>query len=615
MCGFFGWIGPNLINNSEILHRVSEAIMHRGPDDSGQLVREHFGLGFRRLSIIDLSQAGHQPMSTSDGAYHIVFNGEIYNYKEFLPELSRKGVRFVGHSDTEVLLYMLSVEGKSSLSKLNGMFAFCFVDEQKGTFLIARDRLGVKPLYYTISNGRLFFSSELTPLLHFPIESLDIDLLSLNRYLHFGHIAPPQTIYQGIKKLEPGSYIEGRLQRPEDITIKKWWSLEKTELNHSRTAKQLLDETDALLDDATKIRLIADVPIGLFLSGGIDSSLVACYASRQNNKPVALSVTFDESEYSELDQAKLIAKHLGLDLITVPVRSGSLAETPQIISHVGEPFDDSSIVNQYNLARESRKYATVFLTGDGGDEAFAGYNEYVRTFNNLNKYRFLSFVPYVLPFYDRFLPWDSNFRQQAAKLAAGYKDMGMLIRNNFRDPLISKLLKKEYQVSDKLLEEQAQAVWHSSSDFAYIGRMQRYDYNMYLEPDILVKVDRATMAHSIEVRSPFLDYRLVELAASIPPSHNINGYRGKMLLRNLLQRYLPKNIYEAPKRGFGLPIAQWLNKSFRENLYDEIIAEMPNFFNHDMLAKILKSSARRDLSAIVWRLWILYIWYITCHRI
>jgi asparagine synthase (glutamine-hydrolysing) len=611
MCGFLGWIGNSGIDKNEFI-KIGFTMKHRGPDDCGFLLKENFGLGFRRLSILDLSENGHQPMSILNESKHIVFNGEIYNESEIRKGLEKDNIEFKGNSDTEVLLHFLSGKGENALPHLNGMFSFCFIDENSGRFLIARDRLGVKPLFYSIWNGVLYFASELPTLMKFGLPN-EINLNALNKYVRFGNIASPETIYKNIFKLEAGSFISGHITKPVEIHLKKWYNLPLEE-NKNKSELQWLNEIDELLFDATKIRLSADVPTGLFLSGGIDSSLIAHYCSVQDTfkKPKAISVIFDEKEFSEYEIAKEVASSKSLELITLKLQGDKLNNIDPVLKNVGEPFSDSSIINQYYLSLEAKKHATVFLSGDGGDEAFAGYVEYIKSYGFNWNVAFASTIAKVFYSPLSFLfKDDNNLKQQLAKLSVGPEYMGTSIRMNFNEPILTKLLAKTFQVSNAELTDQIFSSWKKTEGMPLVKRMQIHDYGFYLEPDVLAKVDRSTMANSIEARSPFLDYRIVELGLSVPNEFNIMGNQGKYLLRKLAERHLPASVCRAPKKGFGLPFRSWITESLKKDVLNLVKANNHGYWDESVLSFVVSNADSKtyDMDTIFWRIWMFEIWY------
>ncbi|MBK8563714.1 MAG: asparagine synthase (glutamine-hydrolyzing) [Saprospiraceae bacterium] len=501
---------------------------------------------------------------------------------------------------------------EATLSMLNGMFAFAYVDENKGNFIIARDRLGVKPLYYTLQNGVLYFASELPTLLEFGLKK-EISKLALNKYLRFGNIASPETIYQGIFKLEPGHFLIGRLNEQVLVEKRCWWSLPSKE-DDSLTESQWLEKIDDLLLDATKIRLISDVPVGLFLSGGLDSSLVAHYASKQNEfqKPKAFTVVFNEEDYNEYPIAKDVAKHEGLELVPLKLEQDAIKDLDLITANIGEPFSDSSLINQYYLSKEARKHATVFLTGDGGDEAFGGYTEYLKA-SRLGKYfgTASSLAKILYSPMQWLIKDDTNLKQQLAKLSIGPKYLGAGIRMNFMEPILTKLIGNQFKVDTEEITEQIFMTWDKSQGLPLVKRMQFFDYIHYLEPDVLTKVDRATMLHSIEARSPFLDYRVVELGLSIPNEHNIDGKTGKNLLRKLALTHLPATVAHAPKKGFGLPYRNWINEEMKKHVFDLNKKNGHNIWDKEIFRKVVQNAdtPKYDMYSIFWRIWMFEEWY------
>lgn len=616
MCGLFGWLGSNPNFKDVVYQNISDAMHHRGPDDDGITWGSNYMLGFKRLSILDLSHAGHQPFSSEDGRYHLVFNGEIYNYKDLIDLLPLDCLPLKSNSDTEVLFKLLILKKENILSFLNGMFCFVFIDSKLNTCLIARDRLGVKPLFYSLVNGTFYFASELPSLLKFGIKR-KINNISLNQYIRFGQINAPSTIYENIFKLEPGSYLSIPLNDVHHYKCTAWWELDIIE-NVQKEEGKWLKEIDDLLFDATKIRLVSDVPVGIFLSGGIDSSLIAHYTSIQSisNKPIALSVKFDDKEYNEFQVAQKVAKAKGLELIPISITESDLDQIEISLNNVGEPFTDSSILNQYNLSKEARKHATVFLTGDGGDESFAGYSEYIYTKKIDNLLPHVSmFSKALYPILSKFLSDDNNLKQQLSKLALGPDLVGTAIRINHQEPLLKALIKKEFMVHETEILSEIYTQWSKSEGLPLTKRLQLFDLKNYLEPDVLVKVDRATMLNSIESRSPFLDYRIVELAMKIPTRYNVYDGLGKQLLRKLASKNLPEEVCKLPKKGFGLPYRKWLTDDVKKQLIALNKINNHGFWENEIFFKIVENgdSDKYDYYSIFWRIWMFELWYANCY--
>jgi len=610
MCGFWGLIGASVEN--KLADKLQSSLYHRGPDQGKVLNTDKYAFGFRRLSILDLSALGIQPMLSKDGKYVLIFNGEIYNYKELLnslPEEYRQDI--VGHSDSAVLLQYLRWKGEHAFNKLNGMFAFCFMNIETGDFYIVRDRFGVKPLFYSVQNNHLYFASELSTLLEFGF-SLEINVAALNQYVRMGNVMTPNTIYNNIHSLIPGHALKGNLKNLNSVNLIQWYKL-FVEENRTNTEKKWLDQIDELLFDATSLRLVADVPVGLFLSGGIDSSLVAAYASKSlERKPLALTIKFNETDSSEYILAEEIAKHLNLSHKLFTLGSGNLNDVEKSLFNLGQPFNDSSIINQFNLSEMARKEAIVFLTGDGGDEAFAGYVEYSKVYGMQHKLPLMSSISQIAyPFVKNFIADNKNVKQQLSKLALGQEYLGTAIRMNYQEPLLVKLMNKKYRLDPESFASEQYKDWHRTKGFNLVKRMQYYDYKNYLEPDVLTKVDRATMAHSIEARSPFLDYRIVELGLSIPTKFNLNGNEGKILLRKLAGRYLPESIVNAPKKGFGLPYRSWIDEKIKENLRKILKENNHDFWDMSKIDFIIKNADQNDYDydGIFWRIWMFELWF------
>lgn len=617
MCGFIGAIGP-WTASEEARARLAQALpllRHRGPDREAIAVGSGWMLGFCRLSIQDLRPTADQPMYAKDRSSVIVFNGEIYNFRTLARELLSQGDSLTTTGDTEVLLSLLARQGRAALPRLNGMFALAHLDLKSGQFLLVRDRLGVKPLYLATQDDTLFFASEIPALLSLLPHQPELDLLAVHRYLALGFVPPPQTIWKNIHKLEPGHLLAGELASPLVTRIERWWDLPFPEAHHRDTDQAL----DALLADATSQRLVADVPVGVFLSSGVDSSLVTHYVQHSPNGASvrALTVSFSEDArvYDETGPAQAWAQKLGIEHVRVPALASILDELPRIAWHCGEPFSDSSVVNQYILCRAAKQVGTVFLSGDGGDEALAGYSEYIRLHHHGAKLRRATTWTRGWP--ERLasrLPVFSPWAQRLMKLSCAGDRFGASVRNNFRDPIWSYLVADRAAFSRDELEEPVWRTWQKSAGLPLVTRMQRFDYQMYLEPDVLVKVDRASMAHAVEVRSPLLDYRLVEWAQSLLPEDLIQNGQGKAPLRRLLGKHQGQALQRLPKRGFGLPIEKWIGQTHERAVRDLLLdpeAAMRGIWAKGALERVLDRNAKtagHPLSGVVWRCLMLELW-------
>ena len=571
MCGIFGWIGAEPEFARDAVACMSRVLAHRGPDDEGFEMGRGWGLGFRRLSILDLSPQGHQPMSYADARYWIIFNGEIYNYVELRRKLERAGETFSSSSDTEVLLRMLARYGPQALGQLNGMFALAFVDTERRTFLLARDRLGVKPLYCLEQNG-LRFASELKALLAWHDAPRELNRDAALDFLALGYLPNETCILNKYFKLPPGHYLAGEMDAPAQARLVPYWNLQiNPEFEGSPLGAPQLEELENLLADAVSIRLRSDVPVGIFLSGGMDSGLVAVLAARakQGTRPLALTVGFDNAEYDESEFARAVTTRAELEHRIIKQQPATLADLDRLAWFFDEPFGDPSALPTLALCQAARKHAVVFLSGDGGDEAFGGYRRYIETL----RLKWLTHLPkFVGAGAQKIAGMLDPRSARAFQLCkSSLPDSGFAASFDImiQDPALRTILSPEMQ---SRLPRAAAALWErwaSSRGACLTARQQALDYALYLPDDILVKMDRASMAHSIEVRSPFLDYRLVEWAARLPRATLLNQHQGKLPLRAIGARSLPPEVLRGAKRGFGVPLQDWFRKPAGQNLVQE----------------------------------------------
>lgn len=614
MCGLVGEIGAGAHRTIAFAPGIARTLTHRGPNDEGFANGDSWWLGFRRLSILDLKATGHQPMSTADGRYWLVFNGEIYNYKELAAELTARGVVFRGSSDSEVLLYMLSSEGSAALSRLNGMFAFVFVDLVRRRFLLARDRLGVKPLYWIKEYDSIRFASELKALLAWPNSRRVVNREAIREFLSLGYLPTGTSIFSGYKKLPPGCFAEGSLDAPA-VEPRTYWSV-CLEPRRERLHGHQLEELDALLEDAVRIRMRSDVKLGVFLSGGIDSGLVASYVSRFSKSVLALTVAFEESEFDESLLARKTADTLRLDHEIIPQRLASLDDIDALTRIFDEPFGDPSALPMMLLCSTASNAATVFLTGDGGDEAFGGYRRYIEA----NRHRWLTKIPQILTRGARtassLLGVNSRLHYRINKssmadagMAAVFDGQGLLL-----DPALHMILPSDLKAPYGESVEPVATIWNRSRHLDMLTRQRDLDYKLYLPDDVLVKVDRASMAHSIEVRSPFLDYRVVEWAAQLASSDLVEKGFGKVLLRKLAINSLPVEVARVPKSGFGVPLGNWFRSKGGQKLFHERVldpkAHIDELWDITGAKRLLTlhSNGGRDFGEYLWRLLVLAGW-------
>ena len=595
MCGVVGWLGPAGTDVGELdaaVDRMAATLVHRGPDDAGRWTDAAAGmaLGFRRLAILDLSPSGHQPMVSADRRYVCAFNGEIYNYRDLQRELEGRGTRFRGTSDTEVIVESAATFGAAAtVRRLWGMFALAIWDRRERTLLLARDRLGKKPLYVAgIGDAGWLFGSELKALCALDRFRRRIDPRAVAAYLRFGYVPAPLTIYRGTWKIEPGTFSLLRFGRP--VRTERYWDPRTVASQAARTPRTespeaLVSELDALLRDAVSRRMVADVPLGAFLSGGIDSSVVVALMQAQSSRPVrTFSVGFDHAEYDEAGSAAAVARHLGTEHTELYVTSDEArAVIPELPGIYDEPFADSSQIPTLLIARMARRFVTVGLSGDGGDEVFGGYTRYMWT---PRVWTAVSLVPRRLrrPFGELLarVPmawWDAAYAAAEPVIPGrmrqrhvgdkARKAASLLTAAGSRDALYWRLV-SQWPRSEVLFPGggTGRLRWESAGLEAEVPdfreRMTLYDVMTYLPGDILVKVDRASMAASLELRSPLLDHRTVEWAWALPFSMKIRRGVTKWILRRVLQRYVSPALVERPKSGFSVPLDHWLRGPLRE---------------------------------------------------
>lgn len=644
MCGIAGFLLNTRLQYAPetVLERMSNVLEHRGPDDWGTWfsATSGVGLGHRRLAIVDLSTAGKQPMRSSSSRFTIVFNGEIYNFQSLRADLEKSSVTFRGHSDTEVMLALFERLGvERTLEKLVGMFAFALWDEQEQALYLARDRLGKKPLYYAMVNGNLTFGSELKALREFPGFDASIDRDALALFVRHSYVPGPLSIYRGTKKLPPGSFlkIEKRDNQIRCSNPATYWSpanyYESDHLPRLSDATAV-SELEELLKDAVRLRMVADVPLGAFLSGGIDSSLVAALMQVQSARPIkTFTIGFNEQQYDEARYAKAVAQHLHTDHTEVYLTSSdALAVIPRLPSMFDEPFSDSSQIPTFLVSQVARRDVTVALSGDGGDELFCGYERYFRwrrVWPQLQRIplplrrlmaRTLMAVP--IHHWDRMVAYASwalppSFRRVASgdrfhKLAEvlGYEDPGAVYLR-----FVSHWTRPASIVLGATEPMTVLTQGGGPKDLdGFTERMMLLDTMTYLPDDILVKVDRASMAVSLETRAPLLDHRVVEYAARMSLHQKLRDSKGKWALRRVLSKYVPDALIERPKMGFGVPIDSWLRGPLRE-WAEDLLAEprlrSEGFFDPKPIRRLWDAhlANRQDAHYLLWDILMFQAWH------
>lgn len=629
MCGITGILAFNLVGKFNKIHitAATMSLEKRGPDFQDIYIDDWVGLGHRRLSVIDTSADAHQPMWDESKRYCIVFNGEIFNYRELKKDLETKGASFHSHSDTEILLQLFIREKEQCLHKLNGFFAFCIYDKQEQTFFIARDRYGIKPLLYLFDEDKFIFASEMKTILQYGIEKT-LDYASLITYLQLNYIPAPATIFSHVKKLLPGHFlkISGR-----QMTTGKWYeipygtNLAQTNPVSYEAAKE---KFSTLLEEAVQQRLVSDVPLGAFLSGGIDSSVITGLASRHKPDLHTFSIGFrDEKFFDETAYARLVARHFKTTHTVFSLTNDDLyANVDAILNYIDEPFADSSAINVYILSKETRKHATVALSGDGADELLGGYHKHAAFFRMLNGGLKKNAVTALLPFW-RMFPQSrnnklSNLTRQLARFAEGsrlspqerYWQWAGYTGADEATRLLSQPSKEKF-ISVEYESRKSEILKFITPDHN-LNDILLTDMKLVLPNDMLTKTDLMSMAHGLEVRSPFLDYTLVNFVFSLPVQFKLNGSLRKRILQDAFREVLPSRLYNRPKKGFEVPLLKWFRKEMRSLIMDDLLSqkhiEQQGIFNYAEIEKLkrqLFSANPGDVPARIWGLVVFQWWH------
>jgi asparagine synthase (glutamine-hydrolysing) len=623
MCGITGIVG-SLRTERAALQRMNDALRHRGPDGEGMFWSDDAGLAMRRLAIIDVA-GGDQPIFNEDGSVCVVYNGEIYNYLELREQLRARGHHFATQSDTEVVVHAYEEFGVECVSHLWGMFALALWDSRRQLLLLARDRLGKKPLvYYADAHGGLAFASELQALVSHPDVPREVDPRAIDDYLTYLYVPSPTTAFRNLKKLPPGHRLVWQAGR---ITVERYWQVrfaEKLRLSEDEAVEQFGD----LFRDAVRRRLIAEVPLGAFLSGGMDSSSVVAEMAELSSTPVkTFSIGFGERDFDELAYARQVAEHFGTDHHELVVEPRAADILPMLVQHYGEPYGDSSAIPTYYVAKLTRQHVTVALNGDGGDELLAGYERHwaarvdtrYDTIPRFVRHGLIRpLIPLVpeprqrraflrrakrfmtaahLPVLDRYLHWVGAYTP-SQKLSLYTDDFVDVLHSNDAGRWLREALAPEPYLDP-------------------VDAVLRGDTLLYLPEDLLAKVDIASMANSLEARSPLLDHRLVEFCAALPSSYKLRGRTSKWLLRRLMADRLPPAILTRPKMGFGVPVGEWLRGDLHPLLEDTLLSSTAlsrNFFRPQTVRALVDEhmSRRADGTAHIWALLMLELWFRAC---
>lgn len=619
MCGIAGFAGQG---NREILERMVAAVGHRGPDGRGFfLSRDGVGLGHARLAIIDLSPSGEQPMASADGSVQVILNGEIYNFRELRRELEQKGAAFRSQSDTEVITHLYAALGEEVFSCLNGMFAVALYDSKRRRLILARDRLGKKPLYWADLGGALIFGSEIKALMAHPSFRSELDLESVNAYLLHEHVPTPRTIFKGVRKLEPASYL---VWENGACRVEKFWQprFRTKDVGEPEALERLND----LLAQSVRDRLVADVPLGILLSGGLDSSTIAYYAQQASGGRIkSFSIGFAEASFDESAYASAVAKHLGTDHHHVVFTArDALRLIPDVAEFTDEPLADASIIPTYLLSRFARQSVTVALGGDGGDELFAGYPTFLaerfaplfRLVPALIRRHIIAPLADVLPASGANFSLGFRLRKFIAGFEGDDRYRHLRWLGSFDRAARSELFRpevwrgldtaNEFAAADRWLAEAAAADSENRLLYLYL--------RTYLMDEVLVKVDRASMRHALEVRAPFLDHRVVDFMLSLPYRLKCRGFSTKYLLKRLMADRLPAEVVRRPKKGFGIPLARWLRRELRpfcEHTLSETSTKRIGLFNYGCIRALKEDhfAGRRDNRKPLWTLISFYLWH------
>jgi asparagine synthase (glutamine-hydrolysing) len=617
MCGIAGVVGER--NDSTIdhplIHRMCQTIVHRGPDDEGIFVKNGSGLGMRRLSIIDVS-GGHQPVFNEDRNIWVVFNGEIYNFRELRQELENRGHRFRTHSDTECIVHLYEDFGADCVKKLRGMFAFAIFDERHRRLLLARDRLGKKPLHYAFAAGRFYFASEMKAILAVAPELSAINPQALLQYFYFGYIPDPVTAFRAIQKLPPGNLLEFE---DGEISVRRYWDLPEYGTYCPPSEDECLDELEVILTEAVRLRLISDVPLGALLSGGTDSSTIVALMARCSTAPVkTFSIGFRDAEFDETPYARMVAKKFGTEHHELILEPNVVGTTLNLARSLEEPFGDSSMLPTYYVSCLARQYVSVVLSGDGGDEAFGGYERYRIHLRDRSRYQVPQWagrwyrdqvydrLPFATPgrnlAYSISLPWPERYIE-AVSLLPYQRNFDILAHDfvsQFSDTADPRRKFREY-INDAPANDP-------------LSRILYLDTKTYLAGDILTKVDRMSMAVSLEARVPMLDHVFLEWVASLAPQWKMNRRGQKYILTRLAERVgVPQEALRRPKQGFALPLVHWMRCELRELITDILLDRhtmQRGYFNENGVRRLLNDffQGNTDDSLPLWRLMMFELW-------
>lgn len=612
MCGIVGFIGNG---NQETLVAMADAIRYRGPDDVGYFFDGRIGLGHLRLSIIDVSSAGHQPMWDDRKEIGVVFNGEIYNFKELRGELEKKGIKFISGTDTEVLIYAYREWGTGAFSKIEGMCAAAIYDRRSNTVILVRDRLGKKPLYVGHFGETIIFASEPKAIFKHSASHKELNVDALNYFLQYESVPGSYSIYKNVRKVLPSHFVVIK-----DGVIEGEYEYGRLECANiaSYSVEEAIQRLDELMSASVKKRLVSDVPLGVFLSGGLDSSTIAWYAREVSGTPPStFSIGFNEKSFDESQYARLVAQHLHTSHFEEVIRAEDACKIiPELYRQIDEPLADASIIPTYFLSKMTREHVTVALGGDGGDELFLGYQTFVAHKIALLLRMFPSIVPMLCAKLAQHIPVGSDYFSFGFKAQHFFKGFefdsfkqDVVWRGSFGPQERTLLLSPNVRnaLSDPQGFKPVYDVVSSCNDAAFWNTLSYFYLKQYLPDDILVKVDRASMYQSLEVRAPFLDTTLIDFALSLPPKMKLHGLNGKWILKKLMRGRLPDVIIDRPKKGFALPVSDWLRTELKDEcrrVFDPTKIRSEGLFNPDYITSLLQAhqDGKKDYRKELWTL-------------
>jgi asparagine synthase (glutamine-hydrolysing) len=610
MCGICGKLyfdRTRPVDQAE-LKAMTDTIIHRGPDDEGYYVEGGVGLGFRRLSIIDL-RTGHQPIANEDESVWIIFNGEIYNFQHLRAQLIGKGHRFSTTTDTETIVHLYEEYGEECVRHLRGMFAFAIWDSRRQQLFCARDRFGIKPLYYYVDDHQFVFGSELKAIMRANGVRRDLNPAAIDSYFSYGYVLGDQSIYRDVKKLEPAHTVTVRRGGSEPVSVRRYWDV-VYDPDFSRTEQEWMEEIESVLSESVKLHMISDVALGAFLSGGIDSSSVVALMTRHSTEPVkTFSIGFPESNFNELEFARAVAKRYGTDHHEQIVEPQSIDLLPTLVRAYDQPYADSSAIPTYHVSRLAREHVTVALSGDGGDELFAGYRYYPK-FRDIRRYN-------RLPGFMRRSVWGAAHALLPQKVKGKgityflTKDPDVthahlvLWNQHERAALFSADLWDAVKATPA--EAHHEGIMRRSTAAEFVSRMQELDLRAYLPDDILTKVDIASMQHSLEVRVPILDHVFAELTFRIPAGWKLHGRTTKHIFREAMRPHLPANVLGHRKQGFAVPMESWFKKDLRayvEARLGSSNSAIAAYVDRKYMMDIVRmhNTGMRDFSLKIWSL-------------